>query len=47
MLRKIKSVSKEDTNQFLFLKKILDLYLIKIQISFWFEKNSDLQLMKI
>ena len=45
MLRKIKFVSKEDTNKFLF-KIFLDLHLMKMHISFLFEKNLDLHLMK-
>ena len=45
-VKKIRSVSKEDTNQFLF-KKNSDLHLMKIHIYFLFEKNSDLHLMKM
>ena len=51
MLTKFRSISKEDIDQFFFFffnfKKISDLYLKKIQISFLIEKNSDLHLMKM
>ena len=40
MLKKTRSVSKEDTNQFLFLFfKNSNLHLMKMQIRFWFKKN--------
>ena len=40
MLKKIKSISKEDTNQFLFLIfKNSYLHLMKMQIRFLFKKN--------
>ena len=52
MLTKFRSISEEDIDQFFFFfffnfKKISDLYLKKIQISFLIEKNSDLHLMKM
>ena len=38
--KKMRSVSKEDTNQFLFLFfKNSNLHLMKMQIRFWFKKN--------
>ena len=45
-VKKIKSVSKEDTNQFFMIKKSY-LHLMKMQTSFFCEKNSDFHLMKM
>ena len=37
--KKIKSVSKKDTNQFFLFKKNSDLHLMKMQICFYFKKK--------
>ena len=46
MQKNFRSIFNENTDKFLY-KKISDLYLMKIQISFYMQKNSDLYLMKI
>ena len=45
-VKKIRFVSKEDTNQF-FMIKNSNLHLMKMQTSFLCEKNSDLHVMKM
>ena len=46
VLKKIRSVSKKDTNQFL-IEKNSNLHLMKMQIHFYFEKKLDLHLVKM
>ena len=46
-MKNFRFVFNENTNKFLYAKKISDLYLMKIQISFYMQKISNLYLKKI